>query len=194
MLTILWWIIVGLIAGWLTGKIMGGGGYGVVMDIVVGIVGAVIGGFIMRALGFAGSGSMVYTILVALFGAIILTLLIRLITKGPTRTLWRMHHGFGDYGNLSAPLLTQGEDQLGYRGDSVAVHRRGVKLPAFHRVQNGLVETVAQPVNQLFVEHLAQRADVHIDDDVLDWPSAEEIGRQYVATASRPGNAGVDVP
>ena len=51
---ILWWIIVGLIAGWLTGKLMKGSGYGAMMDIVVGIIGAVIGGWIMRAVGFAG--------------------------------------------------------------------------------------------------------------------------------------------
>jgi uncharacterized membrane protein YeaQ/YmgE (transglycosylase-associated protein family) len=81
-MAILWWIIVGLIAGWLTGKIMSGGGYGVLMDIVIGIVGAVIGGFIMRSLGFAGSGGMIYTILVAVLGAVLLTLLLRLITKG----------------------------------------------------------------------------------------------------------------
>ncbi len=77
---ILWWIIVGLIAGWATGKIMKGSGYGALMDIVVGIVGAVIGGFIMRSLGFSAQGGMVYTILVAILGAVILTLLIRLIT------------------------------------------------------------------------------------------------------------------
>jgi len=50
------------------------------MDIVIGIIGALIGGFIMRAVGFAGSGGMIYTIIVAVFGAVILTLLIRLIT------------------------------------------------------------------------------------------------------------------
>jgi len=77
---ILWWIIVGLIAGWLTGKLMKGSGYGTFMDIVVGIVGAVIGGFVMRALGFADQGGMIYTILVAIGGAVLLTMLIRLIT------------------------------------------------------------------------------------------------------------------
>lgn len=77
---ILWWIIVGLIAGWITGKLMQGTGYGALMDIVVGIIGAIVGGFIMRSLGFAGSGGMIYTILVAVLGAVILTLLIRLIT------------------------------------------------------------------------------------------------------------------
>jgi uncharacterized membrane protein YeaQ/YmgE (transglycosylase-associated protein family) len=56
---IIWWIIVGLIAGFITGKIMKGSGFGAIMDIVVGIVGAIIGGFIMRALGFAGQGGII---------------------------------------------------------------------------------------------------------------------------------------
>ena len=74
------WIVVGLIAGWATGKLMRGSGYGVIMDIVVGIVGALIGGFIMRSLGFAGQGGMIYTILVAIGGAVLLTWLIRMVT------------------------------------------------------------------------------------------------------------------
>lgn len=77
---ILWWIVVGLIAGFLTGKLMKGSGFGALMDIVVGIVGAVVGGFIMRSLGFADQGGMLYTILVAVIGAVLLTLLIRLVT------------------------------------------------------------------------------------------------------------------
>jgi uncharacterized membrane protein YeaQ/YmgE (transglycosylase-associated protein family) len=77
---VLWWIIVGLIAGWATGKIMKGSGYGVLMDIVLGIVGAIVGGWIMRALGFAGQGGTIYTILVAIGGAVILTWLFRLVT------------------------------------------------------------------------------------------------------------------
>ena len=84
---ILWWIIVGLVAGWLTGKIMSGGGYGPVMDIVVGIVGAILGGFIMRSVGFAGQGGLIYSILVALVGAVILTLLLRLVTRGRVRQI-----------------------------------------------------------------------------------------------------------
>jgi len=74
-----WWVVVGLIAGWATGKIMRGSGYGVVMDIIIGIIGAFVGGWIMRALGFSGQGGMVYTILVAVGGAIILTWLYRLV-------------------------------------------------------------------------------------------------------------------
>jgi uncharacterized membrane protein YeaQ/YmgE (transglycosylase-associated protein family) len=77
---ILWWIIVGLIAGFITGKIMKGSGYGVVGDIIVGIVGAVIGGFIMRSLGHSDSGGLIYTIVVAIIGAVILTLILRLIS------------------------------------------------------------------------------------------------------------------
>jgi uncharacterized membrane protein YeaQ/YmgE (transglycosylase-associated protein family) len=79
-MVILWWIIVGLIAGWITGKLMKGSGYGVVMDIVVGIIGAIVGGFIMRAVGFSGQGGMIYTIVVAVIGAVLLTWIIRLIT------------------------------------------------------------------------------------------------------------------
>jgi len=59
---------------------MRGSGYGVLIDIVVGIVGALIGGWIMSALGFAARGGMIYTILVAILGAVVLTWLIRLIT------------------------------------------------------------------------------------------------------------------
>jgi uncharacterized membrane protein YeaQ/YmgE (transglycosylase-associated protein family) len=76
----IWWIVVGLVAGWATGKLMRGAGYGPLMDIVIGIVGALIGGFIMRSLGFAGQGGLIYTIIVAIIGAVILTWLVRLIT------------------------------------------------------------------------------------------------------------------
>jgi uncharacterized membrane protein YeaQ/YmgE (transglycosylase-associated protein family) len=48
----IWFILIGLIAGWLAGQLMKGGGYGVVGDIIVGIVGAVLGGFLFRTLGF----------------------------------------------------------------------------------------------------------------------------------------------
>ncbi len=82
---IIWWIVVGLIAGFLTGKLMKGSGFGALMDIVVGIVGAVVGGFIMRSLGFASQGGLIYTILVAIVGAVILTLIVRLVSGGSRR-------------------------------------------------------------------------------------------------------------
>ena len=84
---IIWWIIVGLIAGFITGKLMKGSGFGPVMDIVIGIIGAIIGGFIMRSLGFSGQGGMLYTILVAIVGAVILTLIVRLFSGNRTRNL-----------------------------------------------------------------------------------------------------------
>jgi len=82
----LWWIIVGLIAGWATGKIMRGSGFGPLMDIVIGIIGAIVGGVIMRAVGFQGQGGMIYTILVAIGGAVLLTWLYRLVA-GPRHRL-----------------------------------------------------------------------------------------------------------
>lgn len=76
----IWWICVGLIAGWATGKLVKGSGFGTLADIVIGVVGALIGGFVMRTLGFAGSGGFVYTILVAILGAVILLWLERVIS------------------------------------------------------------------------------------------------------------------
>jgi uncharacterized membrane protein YeaQ/YmgE (transglycosylase-associated protein family) len=66
---------------------MKGSGYGAFMDIVIGIIGALVGGFIMRALGFLGQGGMIYTIVVAIIGAVILTLLLRLVTGNRARNL-----------------------------------------------------------------------------------------------------------
>jgi uncharacterized membrane protein YeaQ/YmgE (transglycosylase-associated protein family) len=74
---VIWWLIVGLIAGWLTGKIMGSPGKGALMDIIIGLIGALVGGFLMQLLGFRGEGGMIYTILVAVLGAVILTWIFR---------------------------------------------------------------------------------------------------------------------
>lgn len=84
--TLLIWIVVGLIAGWLASAVVGGG-YGVIGDIVVGIVGSFVGGFIFRALHIHSPvGGLAGTILVAFVGAIVLLVLIRLIrSAGPRR-------------------------------------------------------------------------------------------------------------
>jgi uncharacterized membrane protein YeaQ/YmgE (transglycosylase-associated protein family) len=73
---VIWWLIVGLIAGALTGKVMGGGG-GVLTDIIVGLIGALAGGFLMSLLGFRAEGGMIYTILVAFLGAVFVTWIYR---------------------------------------------------------------------------------------------------------------------
>jgi len=56
---------------------MKGSGYGVLMDIVLGIAGSLIGGFLMGSMGYAGGGGLLYTIVVAIGGAVILTALVR---------------------------------------------------------------------------------------------------------------------
>lgn len=77
------WIIIGIIAGWITGKLMSGGGYGALMDMVVGLLGALAGGFIMsHVFGAASTGGWIYSIIVAVIGAVLLTFLLRLVTKG----------------------------------------------------------------------------------------------------------------
>ncbi|HTB97853.1 MAG TPA: GlsB/YeaQ/YmgE family stress response membrane protein [Terracidiphilus sp.] len=76
----LWWILVGLIAGWATGKIMKGGGYGFIVDVILGIIGAVVGGWVAGMLGISPAGGLIYTILIAIGGAIIVVFLFRLIT------------------------------------------------------------------------------------------------------------------
>jgi len=85
--SLLVWIIIGLVAGYLTGKIMRGAGFGPLVDIIVGIIGAIVGGLIMITLGYAGTGGFLYTVFIAVIGAIVLTLLLRLVTGGRVRNL-----------------------------------------------------------------------------------------------------------
>jgi uncharacterized membrane protein YeaQ/YmgE (transglycosylase-associated protein family) len=75
------WIAVGLIAGWLAGKVTKGGGFGVLMDIVIGMVGAIIGGWVFGLLGIYSNGGLIGSVLVAFVGAVILLWLVRLIKK-----------------------------------------------------------------------------------------------------------------
>ncbi|MCY1015836.1 GlsB/YeaQ/YmgE family stress response membrane protein [Pyxidicoccus sp. MSG2] len=83
--TILLWAVIGLIAGWLASAVVGGG-YGVIGDIVVGVVGAFLGGFIFRALGTgAPFGGLAGTIFVAFIGAVVLLLVLRLIRSSTVR-------------------------------------------------------------------------------------------------------------
>jgi len=79
---ILSWIIVGLIAGFLAGQVMRGGGYGVIGDIIIGVIGGVLGGWIafyFFDIGDTMSGINVVSILVAFAGAILLILILRMI-------------------------------------------------------------------------------------------------------------------
>jgi uncharacterized membrane protein YeaQ/YmgE (transglycosylase-associated protein family) len=71
------WIVVGLVAGWLAGVVMKGGGFGVVGDIVVGLIGALVGGFVFSLITGGGSAGFWGSIVVAFIGAVILIALIR---------------------------------------------------------------------------------------------------------------------
>jgi uncharacterized membrane protein YeaQ/YmgE (transglycosylase-associated protein family) len=74
-------IVVGLIAGWAAGKIMKGAGYGILMDILLGIVGAIVGNFILHLFGFYHDGGLLPSILVAIFGAVIVVAIVRKLKK-----------------------------------------------------------------------------------------------------------------
>jgi uncharacterized membrane protein YeaQ/YmgE (transglycosylase-associated protein family) len=77
----LWFLIVGLIAGWLAGVLVKGGGYGVLGDIIVGIVGAFVGGFLFGTFGVSIGGGLLGSIVVATIGAVVLIFILRLIKR-----------------------------------------------------------------------------------------------------------------
>ncbi len=74
-------IVVGLIAGWAAGQIMKGGGYGMIVDIILGILGGILGSWLLGVLGFATSGGLIANILVAIVGAVILVAITRAIKR-----------------------------------------------------------------------------------------------------------------
>ena len=81
---VIWWIVVGLIAGFLASLVMRGGGYGIVGDVIVGLVGALIGGFLASLVGI-GTGGFIGTIIVAFIGACILIAILRAVSGGGWR-------------------------------------------------------------------------------------------------------------
>jgi uncharacterized membrane protein YeaQ/YmgE (transglycosylase-associated protein family) len=80
-MSFLWFLLVGLIAGWLAGVLVKGGGFGIIGDMVVGVLGAFIGGFIFTSLGVGAGGGIIGSIIVATIGAIILIFILRLIKR-----------------------------------------------------------------------------------------------------------------
>lgn len=75
------WIVVGLIAGWLAGLVMKGGGYGMIVDLILGILGGLVGGWVFGALGIWHGGGMIGSIIVAFVGAVILVAITRLLKR-----------------------------------------------------------------------------------------------------------------
>lgn len=81
-MSILAWLVVGLIAGFLASKVINKAGSGLVMDIVLGIVGALVGGFIFNAIGHAApTGINLYSIFVAFIGSVVVLLIYHLIFR-----------------------------------------------------------------------------------------------------------------
>jgi uncharacterized membrane protein YeaQ/YmgE (transglycosylase-associated protein family) len=78
---LLYWIIVGLIAGWLAGQVMKGGGYGVLVDIILGILGGIVGGWIFGMLGIWPGGGLIGSVIVAFVGAVVLVWITRMIKR-----------------------------------------------------------------------------------------------------------------
>jgi uncharacterized membrane protein YeaQ/YmgE (transglycosylase-associated protein family) len=75
------WLIIGALAGWLAGMLVKGGGFGLIGDIVVGIVGALIGGWLAGVLGVSIGSGFIASIVTAIIGAIILLVILRAIKR-----------------------------------------------------------------------------------------------------------------
>jgi len=80
--SLIWWLIIGLIAGFLASVVMRGGGYGIVGDIIAGLVGAFIGGWLFGVLGISLGGGLLGSIIVVFIGACIFIAILRAISGG----------------------------------------------------------------------------------------------------------------
>jgi uncharacterized membrane protein YeaQ/YmgE (transglycosylase-associated protein family) len=77
---IVWFLLIGLAAGWLAGQITKGGGRGLVGDLIVGVIGALLGGFLFRLLGLSANG-LIGSLITATVGAVLLIVGLRAIRK-----------------------------------------------------------------------------------------------------------------
>jgi uncharacterized membrane protein YeaQ/YmgE (transglycosylase-associated protein family) len=79
-------LILGAIAGWLAGKIMSGGGYGIIWDVILGVLGSFVGGFIFSLIFGTQPTGLIISFIVALLGACILVAIVHMIKRQPIRT------------------------------------------------------------------------------------------------------------
>lgn len=79
-MNVLFWLIIGAIAGWIAGNVMRGGGFGLLGNIVVGIVGALVGGWVFGLLGIAAGGTM-GSLITAVVGACVLLFIVSLVKR-----------------------------------------------------------------------------------------------------------------
>jgi uncharacterized membrane protein YeaQ/YmgE (transglycosylase-associated protein family) len=80
-MNIIWFLVIGLIAGWLAGTLVKGGGFGLIGDLVVGVIGAVLGGYLFGMFGVSAGGGLIGSLIVATIGAVVLLFLVRLIKR-----------------------------------------------------------------------------------------------------------------
>lgn len=80
-MSLILFLIIGAVAGWIAGKLMQGGGFGLVGNLVVGIAGAVIGGHLFSYLGVSAGGGVIGSLLTAVIGAVVLLFIVGLIKK-----------------------------------------------------------------------------------------------------------------
>jgi len=79
-LALLWFVVIGIVAGWLAGQITKGSGFGLLGDLIVGVLGSLLGGFLFGLLGFGAYG-LIARLLMAVVGAVLLLFLIRLVRR-----------------------------------------------------------------------------------------------------------------
>lgn len=79
-MSFVWFILIGICAGWLAGRIMKGGGFGIVGDLIIGVIGAILGGFLFGMLGLTATG-MLGSLITATVGAIVLIAILHTIKK-----------------------------------------------------------------------------------------------------------------
>jgi uncharacterized membrane protein YeaQ/YmgE (transglycosylase-associated protein family) len=79
--TIIIWLVIGAVAGWLAGQIVKGGGFGLVGDIVVGIIGSVVAGWLLPRVGLYIGGGFIAEIINAVIGAVVLLIVVRLVKR-----------------------------------------------------------------------------------------------------------------
>jgi len=80
MMNLLWFLLIGVAAGWLASQIMKGGGSGLVSDLIMGVIGSILGGFLFGLLGLSASG-LAGSLVTATVGAIVLIAGLRLINR-----------------------------------------------------------------------------------------------------------------
>ena len=77
----LWFLLIGLVAGWLAGQLVKGGGFGLIGDIVVGVLGAFLGGWLFTTFGASAGGGLIGSIIVATIGAVVLIFIVRMVKR-----------------------------------------------------------------------------------------------------------------